>query len=490
MNPHYKANPLQSSTLYWHDFETWGEVPAADKPSQFAGVRTDEALNIVGDPLCLYCQPAPDYVPKPEACLVTGISPQKALAEGVSEREFIAAIHAELAAPGTCGVGYNSLRFDDEVTRYTLYRNFYDPYQREWQHGNSRWDIIDMVRLTYALRPDGIEWPTHDDGSPSFKLEQLTAANGLSHAAAHDALSDVYATIDLAKLIKQRQPQLYDYVYQHRRKKAVQALIDVPQRKPLLHISSMFPATQGCAALVAPLAYHPTNSNGVIAFDLRQDPAPLEHLSVEEIQYRLFTRRDELPDDVERLPLKVIHVNKSPIVLPAKMLDSATATRLGFDTEQQYRHWQTLASMDLGEKLQQVFAQRPAHDSQQDPETMLYQGFLPNVDKPLLDEVRNSSPHELNAEHFPFTDTRMAELLFRYKARNFPESLIPSEQQRWQQECLQRLSERPLAGGITVSEMHARITDLRQERDLTVAQEALLTNLAAYAESLLAQAKA
>ncbi len=75
------------------------------------------------------------------------------------EAEFIARIHAELAHPGTCGVGYNSIRFDDEFTRYTLYRNFYDPYAREWQNGCSRWDIIDMLRLTRALRRRGSSGP-------------------------------------------------------------------------------------------------------------------------------------------------------------------------------------------------------------------------------------------------------------------------------------------------------------------------------------------
>ena len=190
-----------SDTFYWHDYETFGVDPSRDRPVQFAGVRTDFDLNVIGEPLVIFARPANDFLPQPQACLVTGITPQLALAQGVSESEFINQIHQELARPGTCGVGYNSLRFDDEITRYTLYRNFHDAYGREWQNGNSRWDIIDMVRATYALRPEGVEWPLGEDGLPSFKLEDLTAANGIGHEAANDALSDVHATIAVARLI-------------------------------------------------------------------------------------------------------------------------------------------------------------------------------------------------------------------------------------------------------------------------------------------------
>ncbi|MFT7661707.1 MAG: exodeoxyribonuclease-1, partial [Gammaproteobacteria bacterium] len=201
-----------ANTFYWHDYETFGVDPSKDRPSQFAGLRTDEDLNPVGEPLVIYCQPQKDILPAPQACLITGITPQLAMEKGLLEPQFIEAIHRQLSVPGTCGVGYNSIRFDDEVTRYALYRNFFDPYQREWKNGNSRWDIMDMLRLTRALRPEGIEWPDHEPGRPSFKLEHLTAANGLAHEAAHDALSDVTATIAVAKLVKDKQPRLFDYV--------------------------------------------------------------------------------------------------------------------------------------------------------------------------------------------------------------------------------------------------------------------------------------
>jgi len=271
-----------TTTLYWHDYETFGVDPRRDRPSQFAGLRTDESLNEVGEPLVIYCKPARDVLPHPEACLLTGITPQLALAKGVPEPEFIARIHAELAQPGTCGVGYNTLRFDDEVTRYTLYRNFYEPYAREWQQGNSRWDLIDLVRMTYALRPEGIEWPLHDDGRPSFRLEDLAAVNGIGHESAHDALSDVRATIGLARLLRDRQPRLYDWLFQLRNKRKAAKQLDLVGHKPVLHTSRMYPSETGCTTLVMPLMGEPDNNNSVLVYDLRMDPRPFINLALQQ----------------------------------------------------------------------------------------------------------------------------------------------------------------------------------------------------------------
>ncbi|MEG0558089.1 MAG: exodeoxyribonuclease I, partial [Comamonas sp.] len=200
-------------TFFWHDYETFGAQPRYDRPAQFAGIRTDDQLNEIGEPVMWYCQPANDYLPDPQSCLITGITPQRALEDGIPEHEFAALIEAELAQPGTVGVGYNTIRFDDEITRFMFWRNLIDPYAREWQNGCGRWDLLDVVRMVYALRPDGIHWPQKEDGSPSFKLEDLARANGLLHEQAHDALSDVRATIGLARLIRDKQPRLFDFAF-------------------------------------------------------------------------------------------------------------------------------------------------------------------------------------------------------------------------------------------------------------------------------------
>lgn len=479
-------------TFYWHDYETFGADPSRDRPVQFAGLRTDLDLNPIGEPLVLFARPADDVLPQPQACLITGISPQLALEQGVPECEFIARIHAELATPGTCGVGYNSLRFDDEVTRYTLYRNFFEPYAREWQNSNSRWDIIDLVRTANALRPEGIEWPLREDGLPSFRLEELTAANGIAHEAAHDALSDVHATIALARLVRERQPRLYDYVLRHRDKRSAQALLDVVSMKPVLHVSGMFGAQRHNIALIAPLAVHPVNRNEIICFDLSSDPAPLFDLDPQQLAKRLFSRNDELPEGAVRPGLKSVHINRCPVLVTAKMADPATAQRLGISGQQCREHLAALreyrARDDSGftARVQAIYSGR-SFEPVTDPDRMLYSGgFFSNSDKRVMDDVRASSPEGLAAASFPFEDERLAEMLFRYRARNFPGSLSPQERALWEEYRFARLTEPEAGASICMEEFQATIEQLLESGSLSPAQQELMQQLQDYGDSLLA----
>ncbi|MCI5125539.1 MAG: exodeoxyribonuclease I, partial [Candidatus Electrothrix sp. AR5] len=281
-------------TLLWHDYETWGVDPRRDRPAQFAALRTDSELEEVGEPIMLYSRPTDDFLPHPEAAMLTGISPQEAATKGLNEASFFGRINTAFSEPGTCGVGYNSIRFDDEVTRFGFYRNFIDPYAREWKNGNSRWDIIDLVRLAYALRPEDINWPQKKDGRVSFRLEDLTAANGIEHDGAHDALSDVRATIALARLIKGLKPRLYDYYFKLRSKHEAARILDLSEHGVVLHVSGMYSAEQGCIAPVVPLLQHPCNKNQIIVYDLRRDPQKFLHMTVEEMEGNLYTSNDDL----------------------------------------------------------------------------------------------------------------------------------------------------------------------------------------------------
>ena len=452
-----------TASLYWHDYETFGIDPRRDRPAQFAGLRTDEALNEIDEPLVIYCKPARDMLPHPEACLLTGITPQLADAQGVPEPEFIARIHGELAQPGTCGVGYNTLRFDDEVTRNTLYRNFYDPYAREWQQGNSRWDLIDLVRMTYALRPEGIAWPRHDDGRPSFRLEDLTAANGIGHASAHDALSDVRATIGLARLLRERQPRLYDWLYRLRDKRKAAELLDVAAHTPVMHTSRMYPAQTGCTSLVMPLFTESGNKNSVLVYDLRQDPGPFLDLDVPALAASLFTRTADLAEGMVRLTVKSVKINKCPALAPRNTLDAAAAERIAIDQDACDRHWQQLmANPDFLHRVMQAHASRE-FPAATDVDLALYDGFMGDADRRLLERVRTTSGEDLATTRFNFSDKRLPELLFRYRARNWPQSLSAAETQRWEDYRRHRLQDADGGGSIAGQEYFARITVLRDE---------------------------
>lgn len=447
-------------SFFWHDYETWGANPRWDRPSQFAGIRTDLDLNIIGEPVNISCRPPKDRLPDPIAAIITGISPYKADAEGLSEAEFFQCIHQELATPGTCGLGYNSIRFDDEVTRFGLYRNFYPPYDREWRNDCSRWDIIDMVRLVRALRPEGIEWPLREDGVTSFRLEDLTRANGIAHEGAHDALSDVRATIALARLIRARQPRLYDYVLGNKDKAAVAKLLVPHKPEMLLHVSRMFGAERGSMAVIVPLLGDATNKNAIHCYDLTQDPSPWLGLAAEEIRRLLYSSKEALAASGETRPaLKTVHLNKCPVLAPISTLSEDAKVQWKIDLQSCHTHLALLqSSPGLIARLQQLYASQ-VHEVLDDPEQALYQGFIGDADRRLCDQVLRMSPQALVSARIPFQDARLPELLFRYRARNWPRSLSTEENQRWQIVRHTHLHQGPL----TAANYFAQIDDLREK---------------------------
>lgn len=486
----YRAAMAEMS-FFWHDYETFGRVPRRDRPSQFAGVRTDADLNEIGTPVMHFCQPAPDFLPDPEAVLLTGILPQQALQQGLPEHQFAAAIERELAQDGTVGVGYNSIRFDDEVTRHLFWRNLIDPYAREWQNGCGRWDLLDVVRCCWALRPEGIQWPVHTTGEmagrPSFKLEHLTAANGLVHEAAHDALSDVRATIAMARLIKTQQPRLWDFCLKLRKKDAVAA--EIGAGRPFVHLSGMYPVERGCLALVWPLAPHPTNKNELIVWDLAQDPRGLAGLDAEAVRRRLFMKQSELDaagQGETRLPIKTIHINKSPIVIGNLKTLGDAAERWGLDVSLAMLHAEQAAA--LGLQLQalwpQVFA-REAPAEAPDVDEDLYGGFVGNDDRRTLQRLRELNPTQLAAKRVAFSDGRLEELLFRYRARNFTDTLSEDERQRWEMHRAERLHE-GRGGALTLATYFERIDALAEAADTSGDERAqeLLAALYDYAEGI------
>ncbi|MBB5016252.1 exodeoxyribonuclease I [Rehaibacterium terrae] len=448
-------------SFYWYDLETFGRSPRQSRIAQFAGLRTDENLDPVGEPLVLFCRPADDLLPSPGATLVTGITPQQALREGLREAEFVARLHDELVQPGTCAVGYNSLRFDDEFIRHALYRNFFDPYEREWRNGNSRWDLLDLMRLAFALRPDGMEWPRREDGAPSFKLEHLTAANGIAHGQAHDALSDVQALVGLARKLRAAQPRLWDYYLGLRDKRRAAALVDAVGQIPFLHISGKYPATRGCAALVVPVAPHPSIPHRVIVFDLDSEPDALIDLSAEDIADRLYTPTADLPEGESRIPLKEIHLNRSPAIVPLEYLRDADFARLGIDREACLARAELIRRADgLAEKVRRVYA-RPPREAANDVDAALYDGFPDDGDRRLFVKVRTTPPEALGQVPFPFVDPRYTELLFRYRARNWPDTLTPDERARWDEYRRRRLSTDLGLSEHTFDSYFAEIAELR-----------------------------
>ncbi len=477
---------MGKASFYWHDYETWGANPRVDRPAQFAGIRTDENLDIIGKPLMIYARPSLDFLPHPEAVLITGITPQKAGAEGVSESSFFKQIHQEFQHPNSCIVGFNNIRFDDEMTRFGFYRNFIDPYAYSWQNSNSRWDVLDLMRLTHALRPEGINWPQNDKAVTSFKLTDLTAANNIEQVGAHDALVDVKATISIARLVKQKQPRLFDYYFNLRNKKRVCELLNPTRPEILLHVSGMFPVEQGCLAPIFPLLINPNNANEVICYNLRFNPERLLHLGVEDIRQRLYAKSLDLAEGEQRIPLKGVHLNKSPALAPPSTLNTEQAEKWQINWEEIHKHRDLLVSEPgLINLLREVYSAKRDFETA-DADTALYDGFIPQEDRLTCNQVLAASPGQLAGwPQGSFHDERLNTLLFRYRARNFPDSLNEDEALRWQRFCHSRLIDGEFGAGLTVEQFQQQLLTLSQA-ETGDREQKLLDQLSCWSQRLFA----
>lgn len=421
-----------TQTFFFYDLETSGLTPREDRIMQFAGQRTDMDLNPIGEPYNILVKLNDDTLPAPDALLVTGITPQQTQADGYTEAEFAKLLLEEIFTPNTIAVGYNNIRFDDEFIRHLFWRNFFDPYEWTWKDGRSRWDIMDVVRMTRALRPDGIEWPVVD-GKEVNKLEPIAKANGVVHTKAHDALSDVEALIDVTRLIKSKQPQLYEYLLKIRDKNEVKKLVNLDDKQPFVYVSGRFDSKFHKATVAFPLT---SGRNGnVIVYDLRHDPAQFVDMSMKELEKKFYANWDERQKEgFIPLPVKEMQYNRAPAIAPLGVLAQNDGwERIGLDEALITKHRNALlATPAFAENIRSMFEKRPEYAKSPDPEAQLYDGFVPDIDTLRIEKVRQADPQQLADLHPEFTDERLNDLLLHYKARSFPRSLAEDEVVLWE----------------------------------------------------------
>lgn len=443
-------------SFYFYDLETSGLNPRTDRIMQFAGQRTDLNLNPIGEPANILVQLADDTLPSPSATMVTGITPQMTQQDGMSERDFCRFLIDEVATPETTIIGYNSIRFDNEFVRHTLWRNFYDAYEWEWKEHRSRWDLLDVVRMTRALRPEGIEWPVAPDGRATNRLELITKLNGIEHSHAHDALADVVALIEVTRLIKQKQPQLYHYLYSQRLKRMVKKLVNLKNPAPFVYSSGRYASEFEKTTVAYPLA---EGKNGnVLVFDLRynlDDMLAAEKDGTFNEKYAWKAARKRRTPQAETAAakakqaasaaeqagtqifdyypiVKTLQYNRCPAVAPIGVLDRGDCwERIGLTREQIERNIAALAKHpDFPTRMQAQDA--PEFTATADPESNLYSDFVSSDDLILCSAVRNNEAEDLKDFRPRFKDERLPELFMHYKAKNFPEILTEAEQAEWQ----------------------------------------------------------
>jgi exodeoxyribonuclease-1 len=476
-----------ADSFFFYDLETSGFSPRGARIMQFGGQRTDMNLQPIGEPVNILIRLTPDVLPSPDAILITGITPQQTLADGMTEAEFLKFFQDEVALPNTIFLGFNSIRFDDEFMRFLLYRNFYDAYEWQWKDGCSRWDLLDPVRMTRALRPDGIEWPFAPDGKPANRLEYLTKVNKLEHSDAHDALSDVLATIEVARLLKNKQPELFDYLLKNRGKKETKEL--VTKGEPFVYTSGRFSSDFLHTTVAVLLSQHP-NKRDALVYDLRYDPAPFAKMAVEELIAAWKFSKD--PEAV-RLPVKTLKYNHCPAMAPLGVIkDEASQKRIALTTKDITKNLDSFKEhrAELTEKVLEVVAkydeeqaktQTTLIDNEFSADGRLYDGFIDVADKSAMSAVRAAEPNELADLNGSLKDERLKSLLPLYKARNYPKSLTTDERAAWDNFCQKKL----LTGGneSSLARFFARLEELAKTK-LTDQQKYLLEELKLYGESI------
>lgn len=472
------------ASLYFYDLETSGVNPRLSRIMQFAGQRVDMQLKPVSEPDNFYIKLSDDVLPEPDAILVTGLTPQKVNQEGISEAEFLQYFSAQIALPDTIFVGFNSVRFDDEFMRFLHYRNFYDAYEWFWKDGRSRWDMLDVVRMTRALRPEGIEWPYDTAGKPTNRLEYLTSVNKLEHDGAHDALSDVNATLAVARLVRNKHPKLFDFMLKMRTKSAVAELVESGQ--PFVYSSGKYPSAYQKTTVAVSLGDHP-GKQGALVYDLRTDPDDIAHLPPPKLA---AAWADWSEDETKRFPLKTLQYNRCPAVAPLGVLDKDSIKRLKLDMKAVERNRKNLAKhpdfyKNLLAALKLMDRQRQVGlvADEQEVDSQLYEGFFNDQDRTAMSVVRAAEVDEIGSLNIEFADQRLTQLLPLYKARNFPESLSAEEREAWETFRQRRL----LGGGdkSLAAKFFVRLGELAGRPNLTADQEYLLTELQLYGESIL-----
>lgn len=461
-----------NTTFFFYDLETSGLSARNDRIMQFAGQRTSIDLNPIGEPINILIKIPNDTLPSPSAINVTGITPQATLRDGITEADFCRYVTENIFTPNTIALGYNTVRFDDEFMRAIFWRNFYDPYEWQWKDGRSRWDMLDVVRLTRALRPEGINWPFTDDGKPTNRLELLTKLNGLSHEHAHDALSDVYATIAVASLIRDKQPKLFQYLYKMRDKKQIKKFINLDNKTPFVYASGRYPAKHNKTTVAVPLTA--SRNGNILVFDLRYNldellalPLSQSEASAEQNSANSYDSKPNSPSNI----VKELCYNKCPTVAPTSVLDVQDGwNKISLSKDQIEQNLKSLlAHPEFAEQMRTAYENRSDFPPAVEPEAALYEGFLDDSDRIKVSAIRNASPSQLADFHPDFHDPRLPNLLLHYKGRNFPETLSESEATAYEEYRKERLNR---ASADFISELD-KVTDDFTRNELLLYMQSL-----------------
>lgn len=510
----------KEKTSFYHDYETSGADTKRDRPVQFAGIRVDESLNTVDVFDSIYCKLPDDVLPHPMAFVVTQMMIDEVQELGMPEFEFAHQVLNQLGRSNTTSLGYNTIAFDDEMTRNLFHRNLINPYEREWKNGNSRWDLINVVRMAAAIfsgkiYEDGsniFNVPLNDDGKKSFRLEDLSVANGIEHENAHDALSDVYATIGMAKIINDKEPEFFSLLESRKSKNLVSEDFINSKPEPILLCSSFFGGERSYVSFVIPLCVSSKNKNEVycVKLESKQDIANLIDFTVEDITKLIFEKSDVLKENgLTRPALTTVRINACPVYLTTndiKNIYPDTESREAFyksinvnteDLAEAYRLYRSNIDI-LVEKARGVFdSQNFESNPDEDVDLTIYSGGFPSNEETMLKnsfnndlKIAKNDEDRLNVfnRYLEKSSGKIKEQIFRVAFRSYPDvavNLGEKAVKKWHNHCYERINGESDAVGLNYESFLVAVEEIRaNEKYSDPLFEEILSKLEVYAKAL------
>jgi exodeoxyribonuclease-1 len=398
-------------TFVFYDTETTGTDTAFDQILQFGAIRTDDDLNET-DRFEIRCRLLPHVVPAPMALKVTGIDLKVLMDPALpSHYEAIRQVYAKLSdwSPSVF-VGFNSISFDENLLRQAFYQTLQPIYLTNTS-GNTRADMLRIAHAVAAYAPNAIAIPLEDSGKQVFKLDQLSPANGFDHENAHDAMGDVEATIHLAKLIRDRAPEVWGRMMQLSRK---QDTANILKEEEILCLTQYF-GGRAHNRYVTQCGADPTYDASRAVFDLNQDPEPYLDMTIEELVHEM---------NKSPAVIRAVRTNAQPILMPYTEAPGALR-EVSLPIEGLGERARMIATnADFRRRVGEALANRyPEKDPSPHVEQQIYDGFASSGDQVLMHRFHDVPWEDRLGVAMEMADLRMRRIAQRLIYFERPEVL-------------------------------------------------------------------
>jgi exodeoxyribonuclease-1 len=454
----------------FYDTETTGLEPAFNQILQFAALEADEDLNEV-DCINIRCRILPYIVPSPGALLVTKMSPKDLVSSNYSHLQMIYEIRNWVAKKCPCiFIGHNSIKFDEDFLRHAFYKTLHPLYLTNTD-GNIRGDTMRIAQAAAIFAPGSINVPLSEKGKLSFKLGNIARANDidLKEEDAHDALADVRATLELARLLKRRVPEIWDQMLHNASKKPALAFM---RSNPAFCLAE-FNFGKSASYVVSVITPNPKQDSEMAVFDLSYNPSDYLDCSVEEL---LAVMKGK-----ERA-IRIVAANKQPIMVDTS-IGHCILEEKSIDPELLAKHVQQIqAATEFKQRVATALTMRyPDEEVHNHTEKMIYQGFAPQSDIALMVKFHAANVEERVSICNRFSDARYREMASKLMYAECPDQMERSERVKIEEHFRDRLlaTEEKLPW-LTISQAIKDVAELREKGE----QLDLLADIEAFIEGM------